>query len=352
MNTVFSKPLRVGIVGAGANTRERHIPGFQSLKDVELVSVANRSRESGEKVARMFGIPKVADHWKAVVEDPQIDAICIGTWPDLHAEITLAALAAGKHVLTEARMAMDLGEARRMLSAARAHPSLVTQIVPAPFSFSVDATVQRLIREGRLGALRLTEVSHLTGIYADPATPFTWRQDVTRSGKNMLTMGICHEILQRWLPADMRVKEVTATGMIATTQRMDPESGAPRAVELPEQLLISGRFQDGCRLVEHYSGLHGGVSRLEIVLAGEEATLRADLNTGHLWLARKGADPERVEIPSEELRGWQVETDFVASIREGKPVVLTSFEEGVRYMAFTEAVHTAWKQGGTVAVQS
>ncbi len=59
------EPIRIGIIGAGQNTRERHIPGFQALEDVEIVAVCNRSRESGEFAAREFGIPHVHTDWRA-----------------------------------------------------------------------------------------------------------------------------------------------------------------------------------------------------------------------------------------------------------------------------------------------
>ena len=57
--------LRIGIVGAGENTRTRHIPGFQKIEGVEVVAVCNRSRVSGQKVADEFGIPAVHEDWKA-----------------------------------------------------------------------------------------------------------------------------------------------------------------------------------------------------------------------------------------------------------------------------------------------
>ena len=100
--------IRVGLVGAGANTRRKHIPGFQACPGVEIVTVANRSIESSGRVAQEFGISRVAESWQEVVRDPEVDAVCIGTWPYLHREATCAALEAGKHVLCEARMAMDL----------------------------------------------------------------------------------------------------------------------------------------------------------------------------------------------------------------------------------------------------
>ncbi len=71
------KPIRVGFVGAGANTRKHHIPKLKAQPGVELVAVANRSKESGERVAKEFGIARVHDDWRQVVEAGDVDAICI-----------------------------------------------------------------------------------------------------------------------------------------------------------------------------------------------------------------------------------------------------------------------------------
>src|SRR5262249_35347177 len=115
-------PLRIGLIGAGANTRLRHIPGLRALPEVEIVAVCNRRPSSTAMAAREHGIPRTYERWEELIADPMIDAVVIGTWPYLHCPITLAALQAGKHVLTEARMAMNAAEAHRMLAAARRHP--------------------------------------------------------------------------------------------------------------------------------------------------------------------------------------------------------------------------------------
>ena len=107
--------VRVGLIGAGRNTRDRHIPGFQSVPGVEIGAVANRSRASGQRVADAFNIPTVYDDWEELLDDESLDAVCIGTWPYMHRTLTLAALASGKHVLCEARMAMNAREAHEML---------------------------------------------------------------------------------------------------------------------------------------------------------------------------------------------------------------------------------------------
>src|SRR5438046_10215456 len=101
---VADRPLRVGIVGAGANTRLRHIPGLQAIEEVEVVAVCNRSRESGQYVASEFGIPRVETDPQVLFDDQAIDAIVIGTWPYRHRDYSVRALEGGKHVLCGAGM--------------------------------------------------------------------------------------------------------------------------------------------------------------------------------------------------------------------------------------------------------
>ena len=70
--------IRVGLIGAGANTRLRHIPGFREQEGVEIVAVANRSRESGEAIASEYEIPTVYDNWLELMESDDIDAVLCG----------------------------------------------------------------------------------------------------------------------------------------------------------------------------------------------------------------------------------------------------------------------------------
>src|ERR671923_806906 len=113
-------PIRVGIVGAGNNTRVRHIPGLQAIEGVKIVSVCNRSRESSQRVADQFNIPKVYDDWRELMAASDTNAIVIGTWPYMHCELTCAALEAGKDVMCEARLARNAPEARVVLGKSQA----------------------------------------------------------------------------------------------------------------------------------------------------------------------------------------------------------------------------------------
>lgn len=339
----MAAPLRIGVIGAGANTREKHLPGLLAQPDVRIVGVANRSRESGERVAREFGIPRVATDWREIVAATDLDAVCIGTWPYLHAEITIAALRAGKHVLTEARMARDHAEARAMLSEARKHPNLVTQIVPAPFSLPFDATVRAWLDAGKLGRVLDVQAVCTHGKLADGAAPFGWRQDFALSGKNTLFLGIYYEMVRRWLRRDP--ESVVAEAAIHHRERRD-ESGILREVKIPDRVTVLGRYADGARLLLHVSGVESSAPRNELRVHGTAGALRADFAANRLFFAPAAGTEQEVTIEP-ALRGeWRVEADFVASIREGAPVRLTDFASGERYMAFTDAVWESWSNDG------
>lgn len=339
----MTKPIRIGVIGAGGNTRAKHIPGFQAISGVEVAAVCNRSRESGEKVAREFGIKRVTTDWREVVGSPDLDAICIGTWPYLHAELSIAALRAGKHVLTEARMARNLVEAQAMLAEAQKHPQLVAQIVPAPMSLPFDATVADLLAAGALGEVREIHATCTHGGLADAAVPFSWRQDTELSGRNTLFLGIYYEMVLRWLQREP--ESVVADAAVFTPQRRD-ETGKPRPIGIPESVTVLGRYADGARLVLHCSGVETSAPRNELRLNGAKAGLRLDLGKGELWLQPRGGVEQRVEIASAKRGDWRVEADFVDSIREGRPVRLTDFATGVKYMRFTDAVWESWSHGG------
>lgn len=336
--------IRVGIVGAGRNTTDMHIPGLQAIDGVSIVSVANRSRESSARVAAQFGIPTTYDRWQDLIAAPDTDAIVIGTWPYLHCEATLAALAAGKHVLCEARMAMNLREARAMRDAARAHPQLVTQIVPAPHTLSVDATVQRLLSERFVGEPLAVSIRDGNS-FLNREAQLRWRQDVDLSGANILSLGIWYEILLRWLGEATRV---FAMGRVFVKQRRD-DQGLLRAVQVPEHLDLVADLACGAQAHMQISAVTGHAGPAAITMYGSEGTLR--FTDGVLYGGRRD-DPglAAIPIPEAERGGWRVEAEFVDAIRGQGRVSLTPFETGVKYMAFTEAVSQSVATGTAVAI--
>ena len=343
--------LRVGIVGAGANTRKLHIPGLQEQAGVEVVAVANRSRASGQRAAGEFGIPRVAGHWREIVEDEGIDAVCIGTWPYLHAPVTIAALEAGKHVLCEARMAMDASQGHAMLEAARANPHLTAQIVPAPHTLALDRTIVEMIGEGWIGDLVAVDAHVTTGSdFPVWDSPPHWRHDRDLSGNNVMMMGIWYEAMMRWVgPA----ATVTALAQSVVRHRTDAQ-GRRVAMEIPDHIDVLCRMAQGGQMRCSVSTVIGHAPPTSVAIHGTEGTLKVvEGGTGagsfDLWGGRRrNKRLRKIDVAPEKVGGWRVEEEFVNAVRGIEPVTHTDFATAVRYMEWTDAVHISMRTGETV----
>lgn len=326
-----NQPIRVGVIGAGANTTSRHIPGLQAIQGVEIVSICNRSRQSSERVAKEFDIPTIYENWLDLIEADDTDAIVIGTWPYMHARLSMAALNADKHVLCEARMAMNATEAHEMLATAQTNPHLIAQIVPSPMTLGVDKTIKRLLAEGYLGDILAIEV-RAGGTFLDPDSPMHWRHDFNLSGYNTMTMGIWYEAIIRWVGHATRV---TAFAKTFVKMRRDNE-GELKSVRVPEHIDVLADMACGAQLHIQVSGVTGLAGAPEVYLFGSKGTLRFSQNKLFGGQSSDKALSE-ITIPANEQGGWRVEEEFVNAIRGKETVTHTSFEDGVKYMEFTEA---------------
>jgi predicted dehydrogenase len=338
------RPINVAVFGAGANTRSRHIPGLRAQERVNVVGVCNRSRASSENAAKELNIGKVYGTYRELVADGDVDAVMIGTWPYMHAPVTIAALNAGKHVLCEARMAMDAAEAHAMLAASRANPQLVAQIVPSPFTFRVDKTIQRLIAAGTLGEILVVELRGGGG-FIDRQAPLSWRQNMDYSGLNIMGMGIWYEALMRWTG-----HAVGVTAVAKTFQKMrKDEAGVMRAIRVPDHVDILADLACGAQLHMQFSAVTGLAGPTEIFVFGSEATLK--LSGDKLFMGRRSdTELKEVAVRPEDQGKWRVEEEFINAIRGIEPVTHTTFEDGVKYMEFTEAVSRSARTGSRVTL--
>jgi len=343
----MTDPIRVGVVGAGGNTRVRHIPGLQAIDGVEVVVVCNRSEESGQRVAAEFGIPRVTADPRAVFEDPEVDAICIGTWPYRHAEYAIAALDAGKHVLVEARMAMDATEARQMIDASRRNSHLVAQIVPSPIDFKSWRTMRRIVQDGTLGEVREAHVNVLSGASLDGDAPLHWRERIEHSGTNTMTLGLYVEAVHRWLGP---TKRVMTDGATFVRERIDPETGQRYQIQVPDSLGVLATMESGVRVLYRVSTITAAPAGPNgVSIYGSQGTFHW-LASDRMTFTPLGGEAQPLEPDSGTAGDWRVEADFVDSIREGQPVELTNFEDGLLHMRVTEAITRSRLEGRAIDV--
>lgn len=340
----MNETIRVGIIGAGANCRRHHIPKLQAIGGVAVTTVANRSRESGQRVAAEFSIPKVADAWNEIIDDREIDAVVIGTWPYLHGPATIAALDAGKHVLCEARMAADSKTARAMYRASLAHPELTLQIVPSPMTLRLDATIVRLIDENYLGRITAIEVRTNSTTFPDTDRTLGWRNSREHSGTNVRNLGILYEAIMRWVGPAVRV-----TAMGKTFFPMAPDTGFGRVTDIPDHLDVIAEMACGAQLHIQTSGVTGLGADSGMFLFGTDGTLK--VADGSLFGARRGdTELAQIAIPADEASDWRVEEEFIGAIRGTETVKRTDPATGVRYMEFTDAVNLSMQAGRSVSL--
>ncbi|MFZ4765139.1 MAG: Gfo/Idh/MocA family protein, partial [Roseimicrobium sp.] len=195
-----SKPVRIGIIGAGGIVKTRHLPALQAMPEVEIVAVCNSTLDSSCRFCAEF-LPNAEpmDKWWELASRDDINVIWIGTTPYLHSEISIYALRAGKHVFCQARMAMNQPEAQLMWEASMSNPELVAALCPPPYGMKGDATVKRLLAEGTIGKPHQVILHSMNGTWLEASAPAHWRQRVEISGLQVLTFGIYVEIIQRWL---------------------------------------------------------------------------------------------------------------------------------------------------------
>jgi predicted dehydrogenase len=218
-------------------------------------------------------------------------------------------------------------------------------VVPSPFSLKVDRTIQRLMAEGFIGDLLALEIQDRGG-FLDKEGPFSWRQDMGLSGLNVMMLGIWYEAVMRWVGEAVRVM---AMGKTYVKLRPASGNGERQAVLIPEHIDVIADMACGAQAHFCSSRATGHAGPSGCRLFGSDGTLHfAD---GKLLGGRRDdTDLREIDIPADEEQRWRVEEAFINAIRGIEPVRLTTFEDGVRYMEFTEAVYRSRQTGQAVSL--
>ena len=336
--------VRVGIIGAGANVRAVQIPGFQRISGCEIVAVANRSLQSSQWVTNEFNIPRAYGTWEELLDDDDIDAVLIGTWPYMHRRLTMAVLESGKHVLCQARMANNAAEARDMLAASRRYPELVSQLVPTSTSYIIDNLIRRLLAEGYVGEVLSVEIQRLRRNFAELEGVLDWRHDREFSGYNTLNLGATYESMLRWFGPGDRVMAQTKMH-VGNRKNADGESVA---VAIPDHVDILYELTDKAQVHMRFSETTGLSSGNQTWIHGSEGTIYVDGRLNVLAGQRGDSELTPLANPPRQQAFYRVEEEFINAIRGVEEITMARFETGVQYMEWTEAVHLSAESGQAV----
>ena len=346
-------PVGIGIIGTGF-ARTTQIPGFRDCMGAKVVAIASRRRDRAEAVAKEFGIEYVANDWQELIAHSDVDLVSIVTPPSTHMEIALAALDRRKAVLCEKPMALNAGEAARMVEKAKS--AGVLALIDHELRFLNSRRVMRgMLQSGAIGSVRHCNYvfrSDYRGI-ADRA--WDWWSDEKMGGGALGAIGSHVVDSFRW----MLSTEVTkALGMLSThiKHRPDKASGGMRPVTTDDEAKLLFRFADG-EHTQHATGaasisvVESGKYENRMGIYGTKGALMVE-ETGELWRSPTGSGVWRpVEVEQDHMAQGMREgswsrgfTAFAVAICEAmrgrSPVVkdAATFEDGYRVQLVLDAL--------------
>jgi predicted dehydrogenase len=270
-------PLGIGMVGyafmgAAHSHAWRTAPAFFDLSvKPELRAICGRNESAARAVAERFGWESVETDWRELIRRDDIDLIDICTPGDTHAEIAIAALQAGKHVLCEKPLANTVAEAEAMTAAAE---EAAIHGVRAMVGFTYRRTpavalAQQLVASGRIGTIRHVRAQYLQDWLADEDAPLTWRLDKGQAGSGALGDIGAHIVDMAQFVTASTIQSVS--GILRTFVDTRPIAGgaAERGpVTVDDATAFTARFANGAM----------GVFEATRMATGRRNSLRLEVN--------------------------------------------------------------------------
>ena len=204
-----SSKVRWGLVGCGDISRKRVAPALRDSASCELVAVSRARAELAESFAHEFGARRWYSDWRELLSDREIDAVYIATPVHLHAEQTIAAAEAGKHVLCEKPMALNVADCDRMIAACRANNVKLGVAYYRHFYPGVRR-VKELVDSGELGVPVIVQINAFEWFDPTPSDARSWLIKKEYSGGGPMFDFGCHRI-EVLLDIFGNVRDVKAT---------------------------------------------------------------------------------------------------------------------------------------------
>ncbi|WP_211267066.1 Gfo/Idh/MocA family protein [Nonomuraea candida] len=336
-----------------------------------MAVLAGRSKERTEAAAAQLGWADIETDWRELVKRDDVQIVDICTPGDSHAEIAIAALQAGKHVICEKPLANTVAEAEAMVAAAAGAPgkSMVAfnyRRVPA------IALARRYVEEGRIGEIRHVRAQYLQDWIVDPEFPLVWRLQKDKAGS-----GALGDIGAHIVDAAQFITGQHLLGVSALTETFVKErplaaesaglgataSDAKGEVTVDDAALFIGRMSDGALAsFEATRFANGRKNAMRIELNGSRGSLAFDFEAmNELWFSAGGGGFERILVTEPDHpyvgawwppgHGLGYEHTFTHEIKDFLEAVATgadpspSFADGLRVQRVLEAVERSAADG-------
>jgi predicted dehydrogenase len=293
-----------GFMGAAHSQGWRVAPRFFDLPaQPEMAVVVGRDADKTASDASRWGWQESSSDWRSVVERDDIDVIDIVTPGDTHAEIAIAALAAGKHVLCEKPLANTVAEAESMAEAARTAPNGALAMTGFTYRRVPAATLARdMVAAGRIGRVQQVRAAYLQDWLVDPEGALTWRLQKEIAGSGSLGDIGAHAIDLSQFVTGLTLTSVSGTLETLVKQRPIQETSVGLGgkggsqlgdVTVDDVAHIIGRYDSGVLgTFEATRFATGRKNALRLEVSGTEGALSFDLEDLNSLLFYDNTAPE------------------------------------------------------------
>jgi 1,5-anhydro-D-fructose reductase (1,5-anhydro-D-mannitol-forming) len=321
-----------GLIGASTISAEHMIAAIRAQVGHDVLGVMSSSPERGNDYAHRHGIAAAHGSVEALLADPAIHAVYVSTTNELHRDQVLAAAAAGKHVLCEKPLALNLDDAMAMVKACR-NAGVVMATNHHLRNAATHRKIRDLVRQGAIGKPLFARVFH--AVYLPPHLQ-GWRLHKPQAGGGVILDITVHDA--DTLRFILDAEPIEAVGM--------SPSAAMAREGLEDGVMAVLRFDNGvlAQLHDAFTVKHAGTG---IEIHGEQGSIvgrnvMTQQPVGEVLL-RTAAGEQRVAVEHENLYRRGVAA-FCAAI-EGKGAPAATAEDGVRSLAAALAVVTACRTG-------
>lgn len=315
-------PLRIGVLGAARITPMALLRPARPMHDVAVTAVAARDPQRAQAFARRHGIPRVLDSYAALIADPQIDAIYNPLPNSHHAEWTIRALEAGKHVLCEKPLAANADEARRMADAAAASGRRLMEAFHWRYH-PLATRLREIIDSGVLGPIRHVEATMCIPLLL----PGDIRYRYDLAGGAMMDVGCYTVSVVRFL-AGAEPDVVRATARLARPN-------------VDRHMVADLQFADGRTGRITCSLFSASLLKLQAIVRGDAGELRVFNpfvpHFAHRITVRTRTGTHRERVRGDATYSHQLRA-FVAAVRDGTPIP-TDPADSIANMAVIDAVY-------------
>ena len=337
---VPERPLGYAIVGLGGYGLGTIIPQFANCAHSRLAAVVSGDADKARRVAADHGLPARSIYsyrtFDTIRDNPDVDIVYVCLPNSMHAEYTIRAARAGKHVLCEKPMAVSVAECDAMIAACNAAARKLMIGYRIHFEpFNLEA--MRLARAGAAGRIRYVRSEH--GFVQ--RNPSAWRlKRALAGGGSLMDMGIYSLQAARYM---------TGEEPVAVTARESTDRRDPRFTEVEDIIDWTLEFPSGaiasCQSMysanQNHVLLMGDKGRIEL-----EPATRYDGN--HMWLGKDGREREVTPPAAPAKTQFAGQLDhLVECVRSGREPIVSG-EEGLRDMRIIEAIYRSAREGRTI----